>query len=142
MCWVSLFRVIALEGMDRREWRRGEEVVATRKVAWENGKNCPFNQRHTYRNDVIVCSMTYWCCVLTWTVVPLLSEIPADIASIVIPQVRRRKSPPSLTFVFLVWVEMSTLPDKYRAVNKTDVIEIRRNTQSDFNPEPTTICRV
>lgn len=58
MCWVSLFRVIALEGMDRLEWRRGEEDVATRKVVWENGKYCPFNQRHTYRNDVIVCSMT------------------------------------------------------------------------------------
>ena len=36
----------------------------------------------------------------------------------------------------------ATLPDKYRAVNKTDVIEIRRNENCEFNPEPTTICKV
>jgi len=35
-----------------------------------------------------------------------------------------------------------SLPDKYRAVKKTDVIEIRRNTNCKFNPEPTTLCKV
>ncbi len=35
-----------------------------------------------------------------------------------------------------------SLPDKYRAVKKTDVIEIRRNTNCMFNPEPTTLCKV
>ena len=35
-----------------------------------------------------------------------------------------------------------SLPDRYRAVNKTDVIEIRRNTDCEFNPEPTTLCKV
>ena len=30
MCWASLFRVIALEGMDRLEWRRGETAAEQR----------------------------------------------------------------------------------------------------------------
>ena len=36
----------------------------------------------------------------------------------------------------------STLPDKYRAVHKTDIVEIRRNTSCSVNPEPTTIPKV
>ncbi len=36
----------------------------------------------------------------------------------------------------------ATLPDTYRAVNKTDVIEIRRHPESGFDPEPTTLCKV
>ena len=36
----------------------------------------------------------------------------------------------------------SSLPDKYRAYDKTDIVEIRRNPEADFNPEPTTIPKV
>ena len=36
----------------------------------------------------------------------------------------------------------TVLPDKYRALVKTDVIEIRRNEHCGFNPEPTTLCKV
>lgn len=39
-------------------------------------------------------------------------------------------------------MSIPTLPDQYRALNKTDVITIRRNNESDFNPEPTTIPKV
>ena len=39
-------------------------------------------------------------------------------------------------------MSVPTLPDQYRALNKTDVITIRRNNESDFNPEPTTIPKV
>lgn len=34
------------------------------------------------------------------------------------------------------------LPDQYRAVNKTDVVEIRRNPNSGYDLEPTTLCAV
>lgn len=36
----------------------------------------------------------------------------------------------------------TTLPDKHRAVNKKDIVEIRRNTSCEVNPEPTTIPKV
>ena len=39
-------------------------------------------------------------------------------------------------------MSVPTLPDQYRALSKTDVITIRRNNESDFNPEPTTIPKV
>lgn len=39
-------------------------------------------------------------------------------------------------------MSVPTLPDKYRAYNKTDIVEIRRNPEADFNPEPTTIPKV
>lgn len=39
-------------------------------------------------------------------------------------------------------MSVPTLPDKYRAYDKTDVVEIRRNPDADFNPEPTTIPKV
>ena len=37
---------------------------------------------------------------------------------------------------------LDLLPDKYRACNKTDTVEIRRDPECEFNPEPTTIPRV
>lgn len=37
---------------------------------------------------------------------------------------------------------LNLLPDKYRACNKTDTVEIRRDPECEFNPEPTTIPRV
>ena len=37
---------------------------------------------------------------------------------------------------------LNLLPDKYIACNKTDTVEIRRDPECEFNPEPTTIPRV
>ena len=36
----------------------------------------------------------------------------------------------------------TTLPDKYRAVHKTDVVEIRRDPNNKYDIEPTTLCAV
>ena len=70
-----------------------------------------------------------------------------DFQTAIIRRSPRKPLPkPSFSYLFYPWsfslMSVPTLPDQYRALNKTDVITIRRNNDSDFNPEPTTIPKV
>ena len=39
-------------------------------------------------------------------------------------------------------MSISQLPDKYRALEKTDIVEIRRNPENKYDSEPTSISAV